>query len=144
MDVVGNVMGLKETQYHLKLTAHPDWLRLDCLGQRQRRTSQSKSLSRRDQPPCFLRTCVINLLETMLQSRFPLPVQVPIDPDSDYTVSALIKAATGPTFQGVKGQEDVEGYSRGGNMFNVCFVDIDDESATDVEVGQIPILVFKV
>jgi hypothetical protein len=76
--------------------------------------------------------------------KFPLPVQVPIDPDSDYTVLALIKPAVGSTFQGVKGKEDVEGYSGGGNMFNVCFVDIDDESASDVEVGQIAILVFKV
>lgn len=76
-----------------------------------------------------------------------LPVQIPIDPETDYTVTALIRPASGSTFHGIRGKEVVEGKYGSVNAFKVCFVDIDDESSrsyTDVYVGQIPLLVFKV
>ena len=73
--------------------------------------------------------------------KIPLPQRILVEPDSDYTVSVV---NSGPTFRGERGRDSVEITTGEGRIFKVCFVDIDDESSTDVESGQIPLLVFKV
>ena len=67
-----------------------------------------------------------------------------MEPHNDYTVSVVQAQESRATFRGVRGRDSVEMVTGEGKIFKVCFVDIDDESCTDVESGQIPLLVFKI
>eukprot|EP00092_Neocalanus_flemingeri_P086365 GFUD01108830.1.p1 GENE.GFUD01108830.1~~GFUD01108830.1.p1 ORF type:complete len:338 (+),score=77.87 GFUD01108830.1:110-1123(+) len=67
-----------------------------------------------------------------------IPVDVPIEQDTDYTVSVLIKARGG-TFFGEHGIGEVENQE-----FKVCFMNSPHSNGTTTSVGQIPTLVFKI
>eukprot|EP00092_Neocalanus_flemingeri_P021621 GFUD01023451.1.p1 GENE.GFUD01023451.1~~GFUD01023451.1.p1 ORF type:complete len:332 (+),score=71.59 GFUD01023451.1:100-1095(+) len=69
-----------------------------------------------------------------------IPVDVPIEQDTDYTVSVLIKARGGKTFFGKHGIGEVENQE-----FKVCFMNsLHSPNGTTTSVGQIPTLVFKI